>query len=194
MSRDRSIIVYVPGLYDDVKPLVRLQKRLLRRLSSHVPVVFFSMHWSSRRWKFRDRLCDLRSYVRLLQSHGYRVVLVGYSAGAGCVVSMMQDMKCQGLCINPKILPEGVPSWWYSLHPMMREMIEYLEENGCPLACPSLTSAFDEFVTYREQSNFSRKYMPAVGHLCGFAVAVTVYEHVILDICFRDSSSSCIER
>lgn len=177
-------VIYIPGLGDRKKPLLWMQKYLLRGWRAYgLHVQLFVVEWTNDS-PFTDRFDQLLQLIDDLQADGQRVSLVGASAGASTAISAYVERRnevtgvvsiCGQLRGTNEVLDPALdinPRFRDSLQRMQRNLDHLRDDDGARIL--TLRPYLDAVVP-PDQATLRRavnKRMSAVGHLFGIGFAI----------------------
>lgn len=180
----RQTVIYIPGLGDRKKPLLRVQKYLLRGWRAYgLHVRLFVVEWTSD-GSFVDRFDELLQLIDNLHADGHRVSLVGASAGASTAISAYLERRnevtgvvsiCGQLRGTKEVLNPAL-----DINPRFKDSLKRMQKNldslqgGDGERILTLRPYLDAIVppdqaTLKEAVN---RRMPVVGHLWGIGFAI----------------------
>lgn len=199
MLRTKHYVIYVPGLGDN-KVFVQGILVYIWRLYG-VRSVTRTMNWLDPE-PFEEKLTRLLVEMDEKLAKGYKVSLVGASAGAGAVLNAYAARKEQisGLVsICGKILhPETVSDSTYSRNPAFKESMAMLPNSLEKLGSLqrqrilSIHPKADPSVPVRDTyiDGAAEKTMPVVGHGVGILTALSIYGPHICKFLKQQASTS----
>jgi len=178
----KYVAIYIPGLGDKRKSLLFLQRQMLRGWRVYgIRTEIFAVHWTSNE-KFSIRLKELLERIDELTEEGYKVVLVGASAGASTALTAYVRRKNTVRCmvsICGQLEPK-VPSPALDVNPRFGQSLDALERSLEHLTGAdrhrilTLRPRVDAVVQPEEAVLKGAKnvQMPVVGHLVGIAFGI----------------------
>jgi hypothetical protein len=199
MPKAKHYIVYVPGLGDN-KAFVQGILVYVWRLYG-VRSVTRTMNWLDPE-PFEEKLTRLLVEMDEKLAKGYKVSVVGASAGAGAVLNAFAARSGQisgVVSICGKILhPETVSDYTYRRNPAFKESLAMLPSSLDELGEPerrrilSLHPKADPSVPVRDThiDGAAEKTMPVVGHSVGILTALTIYGPHICKFLKQQASTS----
>ncbi len=183
MTDRRHYVVYVPGIRDD---LFHVQLLLIQcwRLGGIRPVML-TMPWAGQE-AFEPKLARLVSRIDDYRQRGYRVSLVGASAGASAVLNAYSQRRgeIQGVVfVCGKInYPNTVSAQTYAQNPAFKTSMQQLQCNLSLLVeadkrkLSSFYSPVDATVPYVDTviDGVSEQKLPSLGHVWSILYALSV--------------------
>lgn len=178
----KYVAIYIPGLGDKRKSLLFLQRQMLRGWRVYgIRTEIFAVHWTSNT-KFSARLKELLERIDKLKENGYKVVLVGASAGASTALTAYARRKNTVQCVVSICgqLEPKVPSPALDVNPRLRQSLDALGRSLEHLSSAdrgrvlTLRPKIDVVVQPKEAVLKGAKniLMPIVGHLAGIAFGI----------------------
>lgn len=186
----KQAIIYIPGLGDHHS---RGQSRIvgLWRLWGVGRSEVIPMLWN-RSETFELKLSRLLAQIDTLSAQGYRVSLVGVSAGASAVIHAYAErpnIVHRVVCVCGKLQhPETVSDSTYQANPAFKESMQLLPASLGRLDSPkrrqilSIRPLADESVPPADTiiPGAQAKTIPAISHTISIAVAITLYSGTIV--------------
>lgn len=190
LAATKQAIIYVPGLGDHRSHGQRKVVELWRFWPvDHTEVVL--MQWNQDE-AFELKLSRLIARIDALNTQGYRVSLVGVSAGASAAVhayAARPDTVHRVVCICGKLQrPETISPHTYRANPAFRESMYLLPasleqlDNQQRRQILSIRPLADESVPPADTviPGARTKTIPAFSHVISIAVAITLYSGMVV--------------
>lgn len=185
----KHAVIYVPGLGDHRS---RSQQRVLRAWQAYgIKTAVVCMQWRTDE-PFAAKLKRLLTAIDDFRARGYRVSLIGVSAGASAVINAYAARPSEVqrvVCICGKLRnPETIHPVTFRRNPAFLESLERLPKSIEVLTAAqrerilSIRPLADESVPPQDTfvPGAKVKTIPTVGHVVSIATAITAYSFSIV--------------
>lgn len=192
---NNTTIIYIPGLFDQVKWVEALQRRAVKLWQKYgCSPETFTVGWSDT-GEFDPRLDALCDRIVELRSEGKDVALVGASAGASAVVGALarlgNEVSASVLICGKIHRPHAIPEVVFDLNEVFEDALDDVDGEVERLPeevlsrMMSLRAFRDGIVPPRDSVIRGAKNvrMPVLGHVPGIGFALLRYGRLVVRFC-----------